>query len=565
MVELHQDVVAGRMYEYRRLLAERQRRHMHEKLNLIHSSADSLQSVTQVNKQESAPGGNSLGHELQDSPLSPQLHKQDIHSSYRTHHRHHINMAGYNKVRALASKNDCCRQILHTCNTGPSSSDASATTPAWFIACDLMVYPVQHVRKLRWVVDELKNVLDVYKRFRDQIDIGDSLRKKFDCAMSALDFLSINLYQAERKELKKQLRKTPDFQEDYDYNRKDANGEAGSTLRWTHGYDSVDGAYFRLKPLHSALLKLTKNPENTDSIAPAWLTNFIDDHLAGSNNKERSKIDQTLYDHFARMTCYYELVSAVRLHRPCPRAMSYDRITPEEMRRPTWKLWRKPTGNMTEQETLELANLLRTLRKTPWPAGKQDQAWLDTASETDIEEYVEPFSADQSADYQAELNAERAAAEKIIAEIRAKKQNMPAIHAVSQSVWGDGVSDKFDPAPEKTKPKTGPDGSTVNANTTAVDLADLQLEDEASAPRIAVNGESMRIVARMFPISAGDVSKVLVKWHTLRSGRDTTVGSIAFHKPHPDPNVDPIMLQTMRKRMRKWFGWDRKSFMETEK
>lgn len=46
---------------------------------------------------------------------------------------------------------------------------------------------------------------------------------------------------------------------------------------------------------------------------------------------------------------------------------------------------------------------------------------------------------------------------------------------------------------------------------------------------------------------------------------DDEGGSIVFHKPHPDPNVEPIMLQTMGKRMRKWFGWDRDSFVEREK
>ncbi|KAF3009743.1 hypothetical protein E8E13_009343 [Curvularia kusanoi] len=34
-------------------------------------------------------------------------------------------------------------------------------------------------------------------------------------------------------------------------------------------------------------------------------------------------------------------------------------------------------------------------------------------------------------------------------------------------------------------------------------------------------------------------------------------GSINFHRPHPDPTIDPVMLQAMGQRMNRWFGWAR--------
>ena len=40
--------------------------------------------------------------------------------------------------------------------------------------------------------------------------------------------------------------------------------------------------------------------------------------------------------------------------------------------------------------------------------------------------------------------------------------------------------------------------------------------------------------------------------------------SIIFHRPHPDPTIDPIMLRTMGKRVRKWFGWEVESFVDVE-
>lgn len=38
------------------------------------------------------------------------------------------------------------------------------------------------------------------------------------------------------------------------------------------------------------------------------------------------------------------------------------------------------------------------------------------------------------------------------------------------------------------------------------------------------------------------------------------LGSISFHRPHPEPVIDRIMLHSMGKRMRKWFGLSRYVF-----
>jgi hypothetical protein len=38
-------------------------------------------------------------------------------------------------------------------------------------------------------------------------------------------------------------------------------------------------------------------------------------------------------------------------------------------------------------------------------------------------------------------------------------------------------------------------------------------------------------------------------------------GKIVFHKPHPTPYLDPVMMITMGKGMKKWFGWGEETFM----
>ena len=39
-------------------------------------------------------------------------------------------------------------------------------------------------------------------------------------------------------------------------------------------------------------------------------------------------------------------------------------------------------------------------------------------------------------------------------------------------------------------------------------------------------------------------------------------GRINFHRPHPDPAINPIMLRTMGKRLNKWFGFCKETFVD---
>jgi hypothetical protein len=42
-------------------------------------------------------------------------------------------------------------------------------------------------------------------------------------------------------------------------------------------------------------------------------------------------------------------------------------------------------------------------------------------------------------------------------------------------------------------------------------------------------------------------------------------GRIAFHRPHPESTIDPIVYRIMGKRMNKWFGWVRETFVLAKK
>lgn len=42
-------------------------------------------------------------------------------------------------------------------------------------------------------------------------------------------------------------------------------------------------------------------------------------------------------------------------------------------------------------------------------------------------------------------------------------------------------------------------------------------------------------------------------------------GAVVFHRPHPEPILDPIMLHGIGSRMNKHFGWVRETFVLAKK
>lgn len=47
--------------------------------------------------------------------------------------------------------------------------------------------------------------------------------------------------------------------------------------------------------------------------------------------------------------------------------------------------------------------------------------------------------------------------------------------------------------------------------------------------------------------------------------RDESKGAIVVHRPHPESTIDPIKLQSIGKRLAKWFGWGKETFVERGK
>lgn len=136
----------------------------------------------------------------------------------------------------------------------------------------------------------------------------------------------------------------------------------------------------------------------------------------------------------------------------------------------------------------------------------------------------------------------------------------------------------------KAKAKTRGQGSGNRETPSPEPAKDAGGEKKELDGRFAIsNKRTLKVLKAMFPIIGEDVSKS-IDWGAfvqamadmafsaqnnggssvvfLNQGQaaGTSGGKIIFHKPHPVPKIDLIMLQSWGKRMMKWFGWHRDRF-----
>ena len=137
----------------------------------------------------------------------------------------------------------------------------------------------------------------------------------------------------------------------------------------------------------------------------------------------------------------------------------------------------------------------------------------------------------------------------------------------------------------KTAPAAEPSTDSLDSDVQVSALGhkptDIESKDAAEESPILVKEDSISVFNRMFPVDVA-TNPGSVRWsllvHALTdAGFSATeaggsavsfsneAGKIVFHKPHPDPSVDTVMLQSIGKRLRKWFGWDRERFQVRSK
>jgi hypothetical protein len=158
-----------------------------------------------------------------------------------------------------------------------------------------------------------------------------------------------------------------------------------------------------------------------------------------------------------------------------------------------------------------------------------------------------------------------------------ENHNLSEASFESQTQWGTTIEEGRPTPTQKTKIKT-------RYNKTAMEggLQDLNLENEPELLVAWVKKDAFEVFHAMF--SSGTAQKPHTKWEVFVkafcqvgfSVRHSGGSAVAFepeesskwfgwekiviHRPHPDSDVDPVMLQSIGKRMTRRFCWTASSF-----
>lgn len=200
---------------------------------------------------------------------------------------------------------------------------------------------------------------------------------------------------------------------------------------------------------------------------------------------------------------------------------------------------------------------------------------------------MEFFKVDQTQEYATQVAAEVCQAmtqrelvktTKAAAEIRAAGDPQDG-----QRVWRAELqqSASAKPLPTRTKTKTRPETQDSPPQPTQIVEQKEEIEDDhVNKLRVTVKKDNLNILVKLYPDSE---TKGSVQWSNfveamvdagfaVVQGSGSAVGfkyadgkMIVFHRPHPEPVVDPTMLQAYGKRLRKHFGWERHVFEERGK
>ncbi|KAI4847432.1 hypothetical protein E4T44_04516 [Aureobasidium sp. EXF-8845] len=332
-----------------------------------------------------------------------------------------------------------------------------------------------------------------------------------------------------------------------------------------------------------------------------WFNFAIIDHLCRNDSKEAARVSQTMLDRISDMSILSEMISSIR--QDMTRNRSVDTQVAEVFANHTTSPqdWIKKinAGHGKALGDLLGPDLQQLCQEFPWPRGKQDLKWLKEAtaaracldkfwarfrdlwtnklkeakvSQRLIDEDIQVLSATSTARYQQEMKCEE---QDIQAKVNAQhdKSNYAAPSEV-QKVWGKENESQHE-LDVRSRLKIAHSTESVHASETSVIIKDL------------VKPENLPVFHHMFPIRGAE-SQRSFSWQQflgamvdtgftivqsqgsavtlkLENHTDRGVNAIVLHRPHPRPIVNPVMLKRIAKRMQKWFGWQRETFVEKQK
>jgi hypothetical protein len=353
------------------------------------------------------------------------------------------------------------------------------------------------------------------------------------------------------------------------------------------------------------------NFEYDDLANPAMLFAFFNNWMEQESTtfKDKQRIEQRLLDDLSSLAANHELFAAVRQCRPM---FSNTDTTTAKQRCTDRTFWRSMHKEEEDQEYLttkqpEVLDAFKLFEAAPFPTGKRDVEWLRRADE--VRRLSENFwarakeaqkkhlamnafarcteadkqgflSYDSTPKHRAYLKSERDEILSPEAPPKAVKlQPVPTTEWPATTAAND--SGTILPTRPKEKIKSRPDGITT-MTVLPENLESNDVDESTPTPTLLVKSETIRVLSRMFPSTTEEYAAKLLDWKSFVVAMEDAgllasqcggsavtfakegMGRIVFHRPHPVAKVDQTMLQCWGKRMRKWFGWERETFVDAK-
>ncbi|KAK4506466.1 hypothetical protein PRZ48_000198 [Zasmidium cellare] len=486
------------------------------------------------------------------------------------------------------------------------------------MACSfLLIGAVQDVRVLRLVIDQCEYLVRLHQEHRASLHPFSPLPLRYEVAMAALEHHCNCILQSCCVWIRKTLPTCVGFASHFT-SKPDEDGNPRPELKDIKGtFPQIDKQLYEKDSLLWVIMALSVRPWDLSAPHKSTLMSYLDNLLA-TDPKSGRRIDHPMYALLSKLSLFHSIINEINHHRPRARHFDADStLTEREEDHFALRNLGKNPRPPSSSESTKVAPLLRKVCETPWPKGKKDQNWLEAATASrhrlselwaairpivrsmcedsgpdgkmwpeDIEAEVALVSVDLSADYAAEKEAERLGVLKLI-----KADNSPVDRSMVQPAWADNdPTEKFEVPAIRTKEKTRPEQPVagIDVDEAANALADAELRDCHPTVKIEVNANSMNLFTKMFSNGEdGKAKRGKIVWKDVvvamaDAGFAAThcggsavsfdpvenapmQGSIVFHKPHPEPTVDSVMLHIMGKRLHKWFAWDKETFVQREK
>jgi hypothetical protein len=458
---------------------------------------------------------------------------------------------------------------------------------------------------------EFEHLQQVYGRYRDSIKPGSPMPRRVDNALGALELTLVNELHTRIKQLGAIVTQRPGFRSIYDStpivrsNTPRAMYEMKTRIK--SQFTKQDGDVpvgqalaYRTERLWWILLQLQGEPDSEKRFSYPMLLGMLDEHLAKSDRNERARLDEILYEKLSDYATLLELLWAVRMHRP----RNTNRTIDDCMKTEDRMYWRAARGRkeaaMPGKDAAHRATVdaLADFQSAVPPSGPRDLGWLRNFSalhdtlqsywskvsdgfrlrleynglrDDDVEMSMMPLLYWKDPQYTTRLEQKR---DQILADT--KKPKLAANEDIFLPLPSTSkTSPKLNLPASKAKTKTR--GEPASEEVTGVEEATV---DETPLPTMKLPKRSYATVRYMFPESPEERQKS-VEWDIFvasmadagfvaKNGGGSIVtfenervggGKIIFHRPHPDPTIDPIMLQSMGRRMNRWFGWTREMFV----